>query len=136
MQTCVNIFHAHMKGRAPAQLGKAGGEPNHWTFLTGSAVATLPINRCCTALLALVLRHDLGHINGCMSSVTRIYVPTGTVPSVCMYSHNRLRLARLELSIITTSPPTAAQLHCMHVRFKKLLDDDEHNAGVEQQLKH
>ncbi len=34
-----------VQGRTQGQLDKAEGEPNHWTFLTGNTVATLPMTR-------------------------------------------------------------------------------------------
>ena len=37
-----------VQGRTQGQLDKAEGEPNHWTFLTGNTVATLPMTRLIT----------------------------------------------------------------------------------------
>jgi len=51
--TVINIFSVvvfiaswwSVQGRTQGQLDKAEGEPNHWTFLTGNTVATLPMTR-------------------------------------------------------------------------------------------
>ena len=44
-----------VQGRTQGQLDKAEGEPNHWTFLTGNTVATLPMTRLTARAASLSL---------------------------------------------------------------------------------
>lgn len=40
----LSVTKSLLQGQVKGQLDKLEGEPNHWTFLTGQVVGTLPMS--------------------------------------------------------------------------------------------
>ena len=75
-----------VQGRTQGQLDKAEGEPNHWTFLTGNTVATLPMTRLIASAAAFsvdtaafILKHAV--IHAVLGRLLQSLVLQQTVPS-------------------------------------------------------
>lgn len=45
-----------LQGQTQGQLDKLQEEPNHWTFLTGTIVASLPISRLASFSQPIIVR--------------------------------------------------------------------------------
>ena len=55
-QTVVEVgVCAGVQGQTQGQLDKLQEDPNHWTFLTGATVASLPVSRLASTLILCIL---------------------------------------------------------------------------------
>ena len=58
---------AGVQGQTRGQLDKLQEEPNHWTFLTGTTVASLPVSRLASTLILCIL-YSMSPAHSCTHS--------------------------------------------------------------------